>query len=165
MSTAFFYICSALSILGAVCVISLSKPTRALLALILTMFSLSGLYILLGAPFVGLTLLIVYAGAVLVLFLFVIMLQGIGAKDIPLRERFHPGFLPAAIIVGCGFIVIFLTVLLQSHFKNTTGFEGTTAMIGRALFNQYLLPFEMISLLLLLGIFAAISLAKKDEAA
>lgn len=163
MSAAFFYISSAVSILSALFVVLQPKPARALLSLIVTMFSLSVLYLLLGAAFVAMTLLIVYAGAVLVLFLFVIMLQGVGAKDIPLRDRFHPGFLRAAFIIGSGFIIIFVMALLKQPMPAAAGINGTTTMIGKALFENYLLPFELISILLLLGIFAALALAKKEE--
>ena len=82
-----FYFFAGLAVLSALSVIFSPRPTRALLSLIVTMFALAVLYLLLGAPFVAMVHLIVYAGAVLVLFLFVIMLQGVGATEIPFWAR------------------------------------------------------------------------------
>ncbi len=162
MRVILFYLFSALAILSAVCVITLPKPTRALLSLIVTMFALSVLYLLLGAPFVAMAHLIVYAGAVLVLFLFVIMLQGVGAVEIPLSQRFPPGHVLFASLAGFG--LLGLLVFLVSRFKlpPAAGVVGTVEAVGESLFHNYLIPFELTSLLLLIGIFAAISLAKKD---
>ena len=164
MQAPIFYFFSGLAILSSLLVVTLPKPTRALISLIVSMFSLSVLYILLGAPFIAMVLLIVYAGAVLVLFLFVIMLQGIEAKDIPLRERFHPGFIQISLLVGGIFLGLLLAILSVSKSQSAVGVYGTIETIAQALFKNFLLPFELISLLLLLGIFAAISLAKKEEA-
>src|SRR5690349_3085591 len=106
MPQVFFYFFSGVTVLSALAVILLNSPTRALLSLIVTMFSLSVLYLLLGAPFVAMVHLIVYAGAVLVLFLFVIMLQGIGAEEISLKNRFHAGYLFISFFTAITFGVI-----------------------------------------------------------
>ena len=87
-----FYPFSALAVLGALGVITLRKPTYALLSLMGTMFSLAVLFFLLGAPFVAMVHLVVYAGAVLVLFLFVIMLLGLSAKESRATEGFKKAF-------------------------------------------------------------------------
>ena len=165
MHLALFYFFSGIAVLSAFFVIGASKPTRSLLALVVCMFALSVLYLLLGAPFLAMVLLIVYAGAVLVLFLFGIMLQGIGAEEAPLKERFRPPFLSLASIV-CGLFLglLVLKILLASHnLPPAKEINGTVEKIGQVLFQQYLLPFELVSFLLLLGIFAAIALAKKEQ--
>lgn len=162
MTVFLFYLCSVIAVLSAAGVILHPQPTRALLSLIVTMFALAVLYLLLGAPFLAMVNLIVYAGAVLVLFLFVIMLLGVGAKDAPLKERFPLIHILFSLVIGGAFIAA-LAFLLRGGKQTLTAFEGTVELIGRRLFTQYLLPFELIALLLLVGIFAAISLAKKDE--
>ena len=158
-----FYFFSGLAVLSALSVILAPRPTRALLSLIVTMFSLSVLYLLLGAPFVAMVNLIVYAGAVLVLFLFVIMLQGIGATDIPFLTRFHKGHLLIAFLLTFAFLGGILTLLKQLVPVPSTTVDGSIEAIGRLLFRDYLIPFELTSLLLLLGVFAAVSLAQGDE--
>ena len=163
MAAFLFYSFSGIAILSAFCVITHPKPTRALLALMVTMFSLAVLYILLGAPFVAMVHLIVYAGAILVLFLFVIMMSGIGAQEIPFMKRFHPITLGFAIIVGLALVAVLGVILMESPLAPPRTIEGTVKIIGRRLFRDYLLVFELISLPLLLGILAAVALAKKEE--
>ena len=164
MEILLFYFFSALALVSAFCVITLRKPTRALLSLIVTMFSLAVLFLLLGAYFVAMVHLIVYAGAVLVLFLFVIMLQGTGAEDILLTQRFHQGYTLLATFVGLVFLGT--TAFLQRgfFFPQALKAQGTAEAFGMELFTRFLLPFELTSLLLLLGVFAALALAKKDPA-
>ena len=164
MEAFLFYFFSGLAVAGALSVIFQSKPTHALLSLIVTMFSLAVLFILLGAYFVAMVHLIVYAGAVLVLFLFVIMLQGTGAEELPLNKRFSPGhvfFSGAAAAAFLGLLVFILLKNMPSAL--TSGFAGDTHTFGISLFQDYLLPFELTSLLLLIGVFAAVSLAKPDS--
>ena len=166
MQQILFYFFAALAVISAFWVILLPKPTRALLSLIVTMFSLSVLYILLGAPFIAMAHLIVYAGAVLVLFLFVIMLQGIGAKDIPIAERFSSTyfllvFFTTAAFVG--FIGYLSKFMIFPNEASTAGFSGQVELVAATLFRDYIGPFELTSLLLLVGVFAAVSLAKKED--
>ncbi len=141
--------------------ILLSQPTRALLCLIITMFALSVLYALLGAPFVAMVHLIVYAGAILILFLFVIMLQGTGAREIPLFKRFHFAHILLSGAAGVCFLALLLHVISRLKLSAPAGVNGTIETAGLQLFNHHLLPFELTSILLLVGVFAAVSLAKK----
>ena len=128
------------------------------------MFSLAVLFILLGAYFVAMVHLIVYAGAVLVLFLFVIMLQGVGATDLPLKDRFHRGYLLPVYFMAPAFLFILSLVIKKSGLqKIVSSFSGTVEVIGQSLFHDFLLPFELTSLLLLLGVFAAVALAKDHQ--
>lgn len=162
MEPLLFYVISVIAVSGAVLVILLPKPTHVLLALVVVMFALAVLFLLLGAPFVAMVHLIVYAGAVLVLFLFVIMLEGVGAKDIPLNQRFRRIYLGLASFVAVAFLVTLLFILTKLAFPARQDMQGTVEAFGRVLFHHYWLPFELTSLLLLLGVFAAIALAKKD---
>ncbi len=162
MSHFLFYFFAIISVLTAIFVVTAPKPTRALLALVMSMFALAVVYLLLGAYFVAMTHIVVYAGAVLVLFLFVIMLQGTGAEELPLRSRFSPAHIFLASIAGIAFLGLLVSILLKGVSALTAGYTGSTENFGLALFQNYLLPFELTSLLLLIGVFAAVSLAKKE---
>ena len=163
MTSALFYFFSGLAVLSALSVILAPRPTRALLSLIVTLFSLSVLYLLLGAPFVAMVNLIIYAGAVLVLFLFVIMLQGIGAADIPFFARFHKSHLFLAFAAASALLGGIFSVLKKIVPVQSTLVDGSIEAIGRLLFHDYLVPFELTSFLLLLGVLAAVSLVKESE--
>jgi NADH-quinone oxidoreductase subunit J len=159
----FFYFFSACAILSALAVILHPSPTRALLALVASMFSLAVLFTLLQAYFVAVVHLIIYAGAILVLFLYVIMLQGIGAREIPFRERFVSSYMAGALLGGGAFTAGLLFLLATAASPSWTGVVGSAAPVGRLLFQKYLLPFETASLLLLLGVFAAVALARRED--
>jgi len=159
MEEVLFYPFASLAVLGALGVITLRKPTRALLSLILTMFSLAVLFLLLQAPFVAMVHLIVYAGAVLVLFLFVIMLLGMGARELRAREYFHKGFLALSFFVPAAFLAFLLFLASTLDGRPLQPPEGSPEAFGRLLFTRYLLPFELVSFLLLIGVFAAVALA------
>ena len=162
MTAPLFYFFAGLALISALSVLFSPKPTRALLSLIVTMFSLAMIYLLLGAEFVAMVHLIVYAGAVLVLFLFVIMLQGTGAKDIPFFARFSIGQILTSILTGGAFLFAVFFIIKSLALPASTGVDGSIETIGRMIFHQYLIPFELTSFLLLLGILGAVSLAKED---
>ncbi len=165
MNLLLFYGCSLVIILSALGVILFREPVKALLSLVAVMFGLSILYLALGAPFIAMANLIVYAGAVLVLFLFVIMMQGLGAKDVPLRERFPKAYLMLACFTAVAFTLTLLSLNRKFVFTGPVGIFGTIEKIGLTLFTRYHLQFELTSLLLLLGVLAGISLARKEGAA
>ena len=159
MEAFLFYPFSALAVLGALGVVILRKPTRALLSLILTMFSLAVLFLLLQAPFIAMVYLIVYAGAVLVLFLFVIMLLGIGARESSAWESSKKGFLALAFFVPIAFLGSLLYLVSSLPKEPLHPAPGSPEAFGTLLFTRYLLPFELVSFLLLIGVFAAVALA------
>ena len=159
MEAALFYPFAVLAVLGALGVILLKRPTRALLALISTMFCLAVLFLLLQAHFVAMVHLIVYAGAVLVLFLFVIMLLGIGAKEAGVFQRFRLPFLGLAFFVPVAFLAFLIRLALSYRQETLSPTQGSPAALGTLLFTRYLLPFELVSFLLLIGVFAAVALA------
>lgn len=159
MQALVFYPFAFLAVLGALGVITLRRPTRALLSLMLTMFSLAALFLVLQAHFVAMVYLIVYAGAVLVLFLFVIMLLGLGAKEPKASESFRRAYLVVAFFVPVAFLglLLFLASTLTKTPLNPS--QGSPESFGTLLFTRYLLPFELVSFLLLIGVFAAVALA------
>lgn len=162
MTQFLFYFFAAISVVAAILVVTAPKPTRALLSLILGMFALAVVYLFLGAYFVAMTHVIVYAGAVLVLFLFVIMLQGTGAVEVPLTKRFNGPHILFAGIAATAFLILLVSILGKTQGQ-LSGFVGDTQTFGLSLFKDYLLAFELTSLLLLIGVFSAVSLAKKDS--
>lgn len=159
MENLIFYPFAGLAVLGALGVVTLRRPTRALLSLILTMFSLAVLFLLLQAYFVAMVHLVVYAGAVLVLFLFVIMLLGIGAKEPKARASFRKGYLAFSLFVPLAFLALMGYLAFSLNGKPLEPAEGSPATFGILLFTRYLLPFELVSFLLLVGVFAAVALA------
>ncbi len=161
MESFVFYPIAGCALLGALGVILLRKPTYALLSLIGTMFSLALLFLLLQAPFVAMVHLIVYAGAVLVLFLFVIMLLGLGAKEEKTSEGFRKGFLAVSFFVPAAFLGFLLYLGTTAAPTPLAPQEGTPAAFGNLLFTRCLLPFELVSFLLLIGVFQAVLLARK----
>jgi len=165
-TTFFFYLLSIMAIVSAIAVITRKNAVHAALSLIVTLISLAGLYLMLYAPFVAGVQIVLYAGGIMVLFLFVIML--LGAEKLP-RGQVLPWQRPLAIGLAALLLleaVFLLYQRLQTHaVLAAPGTElNTTASLqtlGLALFNQYLLPFEVTSILLLVAMVGAIVLTKQ----
>lgn len=162
-----FYAVAGLTIVGALGVIVARDPVYAVLSLAVTLFGLSALFVGLGAYFVAVIQILVYAGAVLILFLFVVMLVEMEPERLlQTRNRMLT-------LLGTGFGLFFLaqlavvtTTLLReaSPAAPVPAVAGTTAAVGQLLFTTYALPFEAASLILLVGIIGAVALAKKKSA-
>ncbi len=141
-------------------------PVTSALSLIGVMGSLAVLYLLLGAEFIAAVQVIVYAGAIMVLFLFVIMLLNAGAEDNV------PGRSLTSKLIGIPAFIVFLGLvawLIQTQYLNAdapvsfgTFTGGGPKEVGRSLFTQYLLPFEVTSVLILIAILGAVVLARKE---
>jgi NADH-quinone oxidoreductase subunit J len=164
MEAFFFLLLAAVSVFSALMVILQKNPVASVLFLVLTFFSLASLYIMLSAPFLAIIQIIIYVGAVMVLFLFVLMLLNL--------KRLQEGGLPAMKITGvlvAGLLMVVVTALLRavampsgSMTKAAEGL-GTVENVGARLFTHYLLPLEIASFLLLAAIIGAIVLAKSRE--
>jgi len=163
-----FYVMGAILIFAALRVITAKNPVHAALFLVLSFFSASGLWLLLEAEFLAVTLVLVYVGAVMVLFLFVVMMLDINV------ERLREGFwthLPVGGLVGILLVVQMVLVLGGPYF----GFESmpepppasadysNTREIGRLLYTEYVYPFELASLVLLVAMVAAVSLTLRKR--
>jgi len=137
------------------------NPVTSAMFLVLTIASLACLFVLLHAFFLAAVQVLVYAGAVMVLFLFVIMLLDIRAEE---RQKIKIFSLVAGVIAGGALLFVFLQTLLHATptFTATPAAEGGTRQLGRLLFTDYLLPFEIVSILLLVAMIGAILLSKKD---
>ena len=162
-TTFFFYFLSGLAVLSAIAVITRKNPVHSALALIVTLLSVAGLYLMLYAPFVAGVQIVLYAGGIMVLFLFVIMLVNLdkAAKEEQFNHQWHIGIAASVVLGG-----LFLFVYKKGHTifpANAVNFaeEKNTQLIGSTIFSQYLLPFEVASLLLLVAIVGAVVMAKK----
>jgi NADH-quinone oxidoreductase subunit J len=159
-----FYAFAALTLLCAVLVVAnpfSRNPVTSAMFLVLTIISMAGLFLLLHAFFLAAVQILVYAGAVIVLFLFVIMLLDLKEEQ---RRRIKMFGLVAG-LVSVGLITdVFLKCLHHTNFPGTDAptIEGSTEALGKILFTQYILPFEVVSILLLVAMIGVILLSKKD---
>jgi NADH-quinone oxidoreductase subunit J len=164
MHLVLFFIFGGLCVAGALNLLLQRHPINSALSLIVVMSSLAVLYLLLGAEFLAAAQVIVYSGAVMVLFTFVIMLLNAG-----LEERTHGS--KAAYIVGFPGAAALVALLAYMFLENRTSLGGarlgdylvTTADLSRVLFRDLLLPFEVTSVLILVAILGAVALARREH--
>ncbi len=166
-----FYLFAAITVAGALAVIVQRNPVYSVMAIVGSFCGLSGLYVLLGAPFVAAVQIIIYAGAIMVLFLFVIMLIGVDRSE-NLRVEPLAGQRVAAVVASLVLAVGLAGVFLLGEISGAPGAvapnvegEPNTEAIGRVLFTDYLLAFEITSILLVIGVVGAVTLARHRNAA
>jgi NADH-quinone oxidoreductase subunit J len=162
MAIAVFIVAAVVSLMGAVGVVGFRQPIRSVLSLVVVMMGLSVLFLLLSAQFVFVVQIIVYAGAVMVLFLFVIALLGPAKVIAKSRLRFQTWLSALFVLVLLGLIWAMLQGV-QYRQPDTTDLSifGTVQSIAVGLFTTYLYPFELTSLLLLTAAIGAIYLSRK----
>ena len=163
MDTILFIIFAVIAIVCAFNLVLQKHPISSALSLIGILASLAILYLLLGAEFIAMAQMIVYGGAVMVLFIFVILLLNAGSEKASGKSWFAQiAGLPLllAFIAVIGFLLrAFLPRMPRVEFGN---WFGRTAEIGQSLFTDYLLPFEIVSILILIAILGAVVLAQKE---
>lgn len=164
MTALLFILFAGLAIGCAVAMVAQRNPLYSAISLIGVFISLASLYVMLAAPFIAAVQIIVYAGAIMVLVVFVIMLLNVEEEERPqLRTRY---LLPSAIVLAAllfaeaAFIISFVGNSPSTPDTNTSD-VGLTMSIGTGLFTKYLLPFEITSLLLLMAIVGAMTLARR----
>jgi NADH-quinone oxidoreductase subunit J len=163
MDVILFLIFATIAVVCGINVVIQTHPITSALSLVGVMGSLAVLYLLLGAEFLAAAQVIVYAGAIMVLFIFVIMLLNAGAEARPGRSRMAEWIGAPLLIVLLGLLAFFVQRMFPSGVVHFGGFKGGTALdVGRALFTRYLLPFEITSVLVLIAILGAIVLARKE---
>lgn len=161
MAEMLFYLFSAVAV-GAVTAMILSRnPAFSALYLVLAFASLGGLFGLLGAPFAAVVQIIIYAGAIMVLFLFVLMTIDVKAKIPP--ERTKRTLLAASILALLLLAEIILAVKTMPSLPAGPGASIRAAAIGRILFEKYLYPFEITSLLIMAALVGAVVLVKSKD--
>jgi NADH-quinone oxidoreductase subunit J len=166
MELALFYLFAVVAVLASLGVIGQGNPMHSVLLLIVSFAALAGLYIGLDSPFAAVTQIIVYAGAIMVLFLFVIMLLNLQIED-PDRGR-RRVMLRALAWGGGAILAIELAMLIHGTPAGTsagaapTGY-GSAEAVAKSLFTDFLLPFELTSILLLVAVVGAVVLAQKQR--
>ena len=162
-----FYLFAAIMIFAASRVISVRNPVHAAMYLVLTFFTCAGIWLLLEAEFLAVTLVLVYVGAVMVLFLFVVMMLDINVE--PMREGFVK-YLPVGLLVGAIMLVEMVFLITQRYFKAeqfpiperaTAEAMSNTETLGRLLYSEFLFQFEIAAIILLVAIVAAIALTMR----
>jgi NADH-quinone oxidoreductase subunit J len=162
LSDILFYTFAFLTLACGVLVVTKRNPVTSAMFLVLTIISMAGLFVLLHAFFLAAVQVLVYAGAVMVLFLFVIMLLDLKEEERRKIKTF--GLIGGLVSVGA-----IVGILIKSLIETKPGAglaaptkEGATKTLGEILFTQYLLPFEIVSILLLVAMVGVILLSKKD---
>lgn len=166
MAQLFFCYFAGIIVLTSILVVALRNPVYSALSLLIMFFHVAGLYVTLHAEFVAAVQIIVYAGAILVLYLFVVMLLNVKRED-----RYHAQ-LPVGALLGV-MILTEVVVLLLQHSESgapaappaaapPAAAVGNTEAIGEVLYSTYVFPFEVASLILLVAMIGAIVLAKRD---
>ena len=162
MAIAVFFFFAALAIVGGVCVVTFHQPIRSVLSLVVVMLSLSVMFLLLGAQFVFAVQIIVYAGAVMVLFLFVIALLGPARELGRGRLRFQTSLSILFVLALFGVMYALIQgIQYRQPDHADLSFFGTVQSIAVGLFTTYLYPFELTSILLLVAAIGAIYLSRK----
>ena len=168
MEQIIFYSFASVLLFAATMVVTVRNPVRAALFLVLAFFTSSGIWLLLEAEFLAITLVLVYVGAVMVLFLFVVMMLDINLT--PLQEGFTK-YLPLGILVAALITIEMIAVLGASHFgldivsapiPHAEGYSNTKEL-GRLLYTVYVYPFEIASVILTVAIVAAITLTLRKN--
>lgn len=159
-----FFLFSAVLVMAALMTVIARNPVRSALFLVLSFIAAAALWILLEAEFLGLVLVLVYVGAVMTLFLFVIMMLNIDATE---KQPAFVSYLPYAVII----VAVLLGILIYALFPVTTAHTlipatstiSNTQALGSILYTEYAYPFEIVGVLLLLAIIASIALSSKEK--
>jgi len=159
-----FWFLSILAIFSAIMVVASKNPVHSVLWLIAVFFAISGHYILLNAQFLAIVNLIVYAGAIMVLFLFVIMLMNLNGDTEPQKNKWLK---IAGVIAGGALLMVFVAALKNADLKNQIaqvngGNIGLISNLGMELFHEYVIPFEISSVLFLSAMVGAVVIGKKE---
>jgi NADH-quinone oxidoreductase subunit J len=159
-----FWILSVAALFSAMMVVTSRNPVYSVIWLIVTFFALSGHYILLNAQFLAIVNIIVYAGAIMVLFLFVIMLMNLNKETEPVKNRWLQ---MAGAISGGSLLLVLVAALKDTEISSQQvmvgeGSIGLIKTLGKELFTNYVVPFEISSILFLSAMVGAVVIGKKD---
>jgi NADH-quinone oxidoreductase subunit J len=164
-----FYVFAAVAVVASLLVIAQRNPIYSVLLLIASFGALSGLYVLLDAPFVAVTQIVVYAGAIMVLFLFVVMLLNAPHEETDYDESVHPLRRPGPMRFGAALAAALVVELLWALTKGggetgafPAGAVSSVRAIGRSLFTDYAFAFEVTSVLILVAMVGAVVLARRE---
>lgn len=162
MSQYIFYFLGFLAILSAMMVVISKNPVHSVLYLIITFFAIAGHYVLLNAQFLAAVHIIVYAGAIMVLFLYVIMMLNLNAEVEPHKTALQK---IAATIAGGILMIVMVGAFRKVNYESSAVYGNEAGLIknlGNTLFNEFALPFEVSSILFLAAMVGSVMLAKKE---
>lgn len=163
VTTLLFVLLSLMTVAGGIMMLVSKNPVHSILWLIIVFFAISGHYVLLNAQFLAIVNIIVYAGAIMVLFLFVVMLMNLNADTEPVKNY---RLQLIGVISGGSLLLVLLSALMRIDTENLVqlkvGEAGLINNLGMTLFTNYILPFEISSVLFLSAIVGAVILSKKD---
>lgn len=159
-----FYFLAAISIITALMVVFSRNPIHSVLYLVVCFFSIAGHYLLLNAQFLAVVHVIIYAGAIMVLFLFVIMLLNLNKET----EPHKPIFIKFASVISGSLLVLVLIAAMVNINPPTSSHPtlhsiGMVKNLGKTLFEEYLLPFEISSILFLSAMVGVVLISKKEK--
>jgi NADH-quinone oxidoreductase subunit J len=159
-----FFFLSTLALYSAIMVLASRKPIHSLLYLTLSFFTMAGLYILLNAQFLAVVHIIVYAGAIMVLFLFTVMLLNLNKEE----RSPKPGWVKILAVLTGSLLMVLLIGVFRSYDLSVVADPSLTQIglvknLGKVLYDEYLLPFELASILFLTAMVGAVLLAKKEQ--
>ncbi len=162
----FFYIFAFIAVISAICVVTLKNPVHSAFFLIVCLMQVAAVFVLLRAPFLAAVQVFVYVGAVMVLFLFAVMVLDLGKEN--LLNRLHNQATLAGILV----VVLFVAMAALALRGRLTAPQGpytevvlakNTEVVGKSLYTNYIYPFEIVSLVLLVALIGAVVLVMKDK--
>ena len=165
-----FYFFAAITVVGSLLVVAQRNPVYSVVSIVAAFCGLSGLYVLLEAPFVAVVQIIIYAGAILVLFLFTVMLLNASREDGAEWDRSHPYYRPGPTRVGAVLAVMLLGQLawvvsripeLRVGVGDAAPAASSVRLLGRVLFTDYMFAFEVTSILIIAAMVGAVVLAGK----
>ena len=163
ITTLAFIILSVIAVVSAIMMITNKNPVHSVLWLIVVFFSISGHYIMMNAQFLAIVNIIVYAGAIMVLFLFVVMLMNLNADTEPVKNY---RLQLIGVISGGSLLLVLLSAIMKINEKQPVqlkvGDAGLIKELGMVLFKNYVLPFEISSVLFLSAMIGAVVISKKD---
>lgn len=159
-----FWILSVVALFSALMVITSKNPMHSVIWLIIVFFAISGHYLLLNAQFLAIVNIIVYAGAIMVLFLYVLMLMDLKKETEPQKNRWLK---LAGAVTGGSLLLVLIAALKKADIANQfaetrTGDIGLIENLGKVLFNEYVVPFEISSILFLSAMVGAVVIGKKE---
>lgn len=164
ITTLVFILLSVMAIGGAILMVLSKSPVHSILWLIVVFFAISGHYILLNAQFLAIVNIIVYAGAIMVLFLFVVMLMNLNADTEPVKNY---RLQLIGVISGGALLLVMLSALMtmdgEQLVQMKVGDQGLISNLGKSLFTNYVIPFEISSVLFLSAMIGAVVIGKKDQ--
>jgi NADH-quinone oxidoreductase subunit J len=165
-----FYVFGAITVIASILVIGQRNPMHSVMLLITSFGALAGLYVILDAPFTAVTQIIIYAGAIMVLFLFVVMLLNVPREEAPppgLARLLGPGGIKAAAVLSvvlAAEMVWALSRIGAGHFRPEEAAQvSSVANIGQVLFTKHAFAFEVTSILILVAMVGAVVLAQKEH--